>query len=386
MGSRNDPSANLFPRGLDCTIARDKVQNSIAFGRSDTVFITFYPDHVLPFLFPFYNPCMLEGGNSWILEIVLSSPEIRKVIMCQSSYFFTLSRGTAQGGGEQWGTLLTQTREPFDVMRQALHVIQNSNIREHIPGSVRILRSIISNFNAVMLQLGPSSWVLLLQSLPVPSAEQIAFCFSSTFLFDDIITSTILQGNPTLYAYHCSLLRSTEDTEPLINFEALVSCHNWVLLGISEIAVLDAWKQRSKKVGNLNMIEFVNRATAIKTALETSLSQLVANTLSSTTGFDGLLDVSSSPLGQRGEILTKQVTLVTRVWAHAALLYLCVVVSGWQPVSVDIRYHVNCIVQTLTEKLQHASVFGTVRKALEIMEGSSRTAPFVFPSSVLSSA
>jgi hypothetical protein len=94
---------------------------------------------------------------------------------------------------------------------------------------------------------------------------------------------------------------------------------------------------------------------------------------------------------------------VTRVWAHAALLYLSVVVSGWQPSNAEVRSNVGWIIELLTSEisppetlrtmawpfcvagclaeaaqerqframvnaLQPPSVFGTVRKALAIME------------------
>ena len=98
-----------------------------------------------------------------------------------------------------------------------------------------------------------------------------------------------------------------------------------------------------------------------------------------------------------------QSSLVTRVWNHAALLYLHLVVSGWQPASNDVRHHVSQIIDLITNQisppallrtmvwpfciagclaeptheahlretvatLQPPSIFGTLRKALEIME------------------
>lgn len=115
-----------------------------------------------------------------------------------------------------------------------------------------------------------------------------------------------------------------------------------------------------------------------------------------------LLDLFTN-LGQQPNNHVGENTLVTRVWAHAALIYLSVVVSGWQPASDNVRYHVRQIIVLLTnhltepallrtmvwpfcvagcladqgqecqfrrlsEALQPPSLFGTVRKALEIME------------------
>jgi hypothetical protein len=117
-----------------------------------------------------------------------------------------------------------------------------------------------------------------------------------------------------------------------------------------------------------------------------------------------LLDVFTADYYQQLKTPASQSHLVTRIWAHAALVYLFVVVSGWQPASVDVQYHVGRIIELLThqisppallrtmvwpfcvagclaepaqeallrgmvKELQPPSVFGTVRKALEIMEG-----------------
>jgi hypothetical protein len=332
------------------------------------------------------------------------------------------------------------------VLRQSLQVINSSDIVEHLHGAVRIMASIIqvqrfeiavlsfdncqthlnaalalfkqildssdvvelvgpnSSFNTVINRLGPSSWILPARCVQVPSAEQAAFRFSSTLLIlDDIIASTVLQEQPRLYEYHHSLLGNVEGTEPPINLEAAIGCQNWVLLQISEIAVLDAWKQRCKRAGNLDVVELVRRATAIKDSLEAHLTQLQNDPVIISKEGSSLLDIFTADYYQESKTPASQNSLVTRVWAHAALLYLFVVVSGWQPASIDVRYQVGRIIELWTaqitppallrtmvwpfcvagclaespqetllrgmaEALQPPSVFGTVHKALEIME------------------
>ena len=116
-----------------------------------------------------------------------------------------------------------------------------------------------------------------------------------------------------------------------------------------------------------------------------------------------MLDIFTADYGQRSKLPSSQVSLVTRVWAYAALIYTSVVVSGWQPASVDVCYHVGRVIELLAnqtsppelirtmvwpfcmtdclaepaqephlrrmvEALQPPSIFGTARKALKIME------------------
>lgn len=431
-------------RGADCT--RDS-REDIPFGRSDTVLIMFYLEHLLPFMFPFYRPSPLQGGRAWILEMMISSPVVRQATLCQSSYFFSLARGT-DSRDAVWQTVLTQTGDAFGVLRQSLQVIGGTNIAEHLHGAVRILTSIIQlqrfeitvldidnfkahlsaalalfiqllnsprnldpagpreRFSAVISHLRPPSLTLPAE-LPIPSAEQAAFLFSSTLLiFDDIIASTVLREHPRLYEFHQSLLGTTVDgTDPPINLEAVVGCQNWALLQISEIAVLDAWKQQSKRAGSLNVMELVHRATAVKEVLESHLARLDVDPSILSPEASSLLDVLTADYRhfQQYKESTSQTSLVTRVWAHAALVYLFVVVSGWQPASADVRYHVGRIIELLTggilppallrtmvwpfcvaaclaepaqeaglrclvDALQPPSVFGRIHKALAIAE------------------
>ncbi|KAK9234739.1 fungal-specific transcription factor domain-containing protein [Lipomyces kononenkoae] len=436
------PEASTIQRGAGCPLTS---KEAVAFGRSDTILLMFYLEHLLPFLFPFYRPSLLQGGRAWILEMMISSPVVRRATLCQSSYFFRLARGTANRD-VVWETVLTQTRDAFEVLRQALEVIDGSGITEHLHGAVRIMAGIMqvqrfeiavlnfnncqahlnaalalfrqlldspgaveptapsSSFNAVISRLGPSSCVLPAPCVQVPSAEQAAFRFSSALLiFDDIIASTVLQEQPRLYDYHRSLLGNIDRTDPPINLEAALGCQNWALLQIGEIAVLDAWKQRRKRAGNLDVMELVHRATAIKDSLESHLTRLETDPVINSKAGSSMLDTFMEDYCQQSKTPASQSSLVTRVWAHAALVYLFVVVSGWQPASVDVRYHVGRIVELLTrqisppallrttvwpfcvagclaepaqeahlrgmvEALQPPSVFGTVRKALEIME------------------
>jgi len=426
--------------GVGCTLLADKEgRKGTEFEQSDTVLLMFYLEQLLPFLFPFYRPSLLQGGRTWILEMMISSPVVRKATLCQSSYFFSLAQRTTNND-ILWESVLLQTKDTCQILRQALQVINESNIREHLHGAVRIMASIIqvqrfeiavrsfgncyshlnaalalftqlvnnsgpnSGFNTVMSRLGPPSGLLPAQLFQVPSAEQAAFRFSSTLLIlDDIIASTALQEQPTLYNYNRNLLGDVNDTDPLINLEAVVGCQNWALVQISEIAALDAWKQSCKKAGSLDIMELVRRATIIKDLLEAGLKLLVRDPVDRIKDGSNILDVFTTDYAKDSKATTGQSSLATKVWAHAASLYLFVVVSGWQPASSEVRFHVGRIIELLTcqisppailrtmvwpfcvagclaepeqevhframvEALQPPNVFGAAYKALEIME------------------
>ncbi|KAL6351974.1 hypothetical protein LRP88_14786 [Fusarium phalaenopsidis] len=327
------------------------------------------------------------------------------------------------------------------MLGKSLQAIQGSNIMEHVHGAIRILAGIMqlqryetsllsfdncqahlngavalfkqlldnagssdsrSSFSAVISRLGPSSQIA--ERLEVPSAEQSAFRFSSALLlFEDIVASTVLQQKPKLYEYHQSLLDDGDQAGPAVDLETVVGCQNCVLVQMGEIASLDAWKQDCKRAGSLDMMEMVRIAKAIKTSLETRLAGLEANESKGTDKRQKQFNVITGYDEQQSKTRAAQSSLVTKVWAHGALIYLSVVVSSWQPASVDIRHNVEGILKlvespalprallrtmvwpfcvagclaeptqerrfrAIVEELRPPSVFGTVCKALEIME------------------
>ncbi|KAI1472655.1 fungal-specific transcription factor domain-containing protein [Daldinia caldariorum] len=442
---RPDASTLHLQRGSDCTFLDKQDRSGVTLGRRCAVHITFYLENLFPFLFPFYCPSPLEGGRSWILEMIISSPVVKQALLCQCSYFFSLAQENANHHAI-WETVLAQTEGAFGILRQSLQVIGGSSIAEHLHGAARIMASIVqmqrfeiailcfdnyqahlnaglalfkqllesvdavesegfgSRFNAVVNHLGPPTWISAAQDVKVQSAEQAAFRFSSALLiFDDIIASTVLQDQPRLYEHHRCLLGDINGTGPVINLETVVGCQNWVLLQIGEISALNSWKKQCKIAGNLDVIELVRRATAIKGCLEAHIIRLESESPALPQSGTSLLDSFNINTFQQSKLPAGQSRLTTRVWAHATLLYFIIVVSGWQPGSIEVRYHVGRVLDLLTHQispaallrtmawpfcvagclaqpeqeahfrtmaaaLQPPSVFGTIRKALEIME------------------
>ena len=125
-------------RGHACAASK----GNVLVERSDTLLVLFYLESVFPFLYPFYDPPIFEGGKFWILEMMIHRPVVRQAILCQSSYFFSL----AQSAGNKirlWDDVLLQTRDAFEVLRSALAMIGNSDVADHLSGTVRVLTSIV---------------------------------------------------------------------------------------------------------------------------------------------------------------------------------------------------------------------------------------------------
>jgi hypothetical protein len=231
-----DSSRELSDAQQECMslrrLTRDGNGNDVPFRRSDYILFTFYLENLLPLLFPFYRPTVLQGGRAWILELMLSGPVMRQATLCQSSYFFSMVH-TNPGRLGLCELVSSRNSDAFGMLRKSLQYIGSSDITEHLHGAARILVSIMQlqrfeiavmrfdncqshlnaavalferlletvgaaetsgprlAFEAVLHHLGPSTHSLPTGSFEIPSAEQAAFSFSSTILiFDDIIAST----------------------------------------------------------------------------------------------------------------------------------------------------------------------------------------------------
>ncbi|MCJ1330679.1 hypothetical protein MMC10_007364 [Thelotrema lepadinum] len=380
MESSSQPSMHWLQQEHDS----QEAQESRAFKGSDAVLSLFYLEKVLPFLFPFYNPSLLQGGKAWILEMIMRRPAVRQAILCQS-FYFSLACGTAVGDAN-WEEVLTQAKSAYCTLQESLRMINNLDIRENLGCAVRVMASIMqvhrfeitilsfgnwqthlnavvdlfkqlldsdSGFNATMNRLGPPV-VLSVQNARLPNTEQAAFRFSSALvIFDDIVASTTVQKQPRLYNHHRSLLcNDIEAVDPPVNIESVFGVKTWVLLQIGEIATLDAWKSECRRAGNLDVMKLVHRATAIKELLIIHLTELENKPTDEV--------ISSLDNFTPSNLRPSDKYLITRVWAHAALLYLFIVTSGWQPANDDVRYHVSRIAELLSYQVAPAALLRTV--------------------------
>jgi hypothetical protein len=415
----------------------------------DRRLMMFYFDHFFPFLFPFYKPRLLEGGRGWIMELVIDNQAMWHTTLCLSTYFVSVALDGAILGHSvcktiAWEKLLEQMGVSFMVLQRNLQEVASSNAQDLIVNTSRIMGSIIllqrfeisvgnfencqthlgaaielfrqvfratedvtkdhelPTFYRVLSHMGRPLWTIRSQQGRAWASDQAAFRFYSALLIvDDIVGSTCMEKPPGLLEYHARLLTSdgNPDERPPLNLEDFIGCENWVMLQMGEISALDTWKRSMKTAGQLDMMELVARASTIKQALIGNLARLDMAAHTPQTNWLGLFTFYNDQLPTMPGGCT---AFVTRVWAHAALLYLSVVVSGWQPASAGIRQNVvqtltlleqmpspellrtmvwpfcmvgclaqpgeECRFRAMADALVPHRLFGAARKALEIME------------------
>lgn len=173
-------------------------------------------------------------------------------------------------------------------------------------------------------------------------ASQTAFrFFSGAVIAADIISSTALGQLPRLGTHHGRVLGTRE--KPHLNLKHILGCENWIFLSIADIVELDLWKKRAKKSGSFSLMDLVQRASKITQDLDNGLAGFSGSqNYQDACGKDGIFSMFNA----HGEKPFDD-TIITRIWANAARLYLRVVLSGWQPGSSEIREIVSKNVELL---------------------------------------
>jgi len=387
----------------------------------DRGLVVCYLDFYFPFLFPFYQPSMLDRGRAWVVDFITDSQAMEQTTLSLSSYFFSLALDMTNETAHKscrkvaWEKLLSKIHGTFGLLRDELQSLTMGDISEHLPRAVQIMGCILllqrfetaifsfdnceahlnaaielfkhvlegseaaaacdpsgwpSRFASVMRQLrghGPP-WLRQFPTFQAPSSEQMAFrFFSALLLVDDIIASTALGEEPKLYQFHDSILGNgqwqtwkDEQAPYTIQLESIMGCQNWAMVAVARISALDAWKKRQKAAGDLDVMELALRAAGIKSVLVASLTRIEVSPPAVPAETNESVWGIFTPSNGQASAMADQSLLATRIWAHAAILYLSVVVSGWQPSSSEVRHHVACIVELLSQRILSWAVLRTI--------------------------
>ncbi|KAH8197249.1 hypothetical protein TruAng_008571 [Truncatella angustata] len=352
---------------------------------SDVGLVIAYLDYVVPLLFPFYQPPISAGGRAWLLaeivrsdafrlhtnaltshllSVIPSRPEI--MMPCFQLYSLENTQSQRSMAVEHLQDELEdlKRRGAHDNLRRSTSAI-NSITRlidiERVLAKEDVwqvhLRAVLGVLDDILRQparFEVSTWLMVLGQLSQPphstehqtwSAPRASFRFSAANLVVcDILASTSLEQPPVLINHYRNLLhhddRSNADTSTL-QLSDINGCQNWAMQLLGETAALDAWKKEQRRASGAPYAEALHRRGAgIQARLQDGLARLVQSP-EECGGVMALDTVTArpAPLG----------SLVTRLWAHASLVYLHVVLHGWQPFKGEIRRAVSQGIDILDE-------------------------------------
>jgi hypothetical protein len=350
-----------------------------------------YLDHVFPFLFPFYQPPLIETGRQWLLGLLCQNEVSFHLAASLSAYFFALvpqrdnqdmhddckalvknrlveqmdlalssmqSTVSAINCHEPRSPLLDMVRVMEEVAQLLIvEVTVRSSLdwQVHLTPALVLFDEIFKNYGihdndpnlCVLLKALPTSMpVGTPHNKPLPNtADQSAFIFFVTLLlFIDIVASTSLGRSPSLMIYHKTLLSSESLAECPIKLEAVFGCQDWVLLAIVDTSSLCAWKRDARQNGNYSVVSLVDRARPISESLEVGLASIATHSQSPSSNASGLEGYYTR---HDKTIDHKVISNITRIWANAARIYLSVTLSGWQTNARDIQASVVEILSLL---------------------------------------
>ncbi|KAF5008519.1 hypothetical protein FDECE_5219 [Fusarium decemcellulare] len=432
---------------------RQEDSSSSTGASTEVHFIMIYLDYVFPHLFPFYRPPILAGGRGWVLDVLQSNKSVWHTAISLTSYFFSIVMANGEKQHEECTNRMVHQlqsqlemglRELQREMSAVNHTASAAGVRDKLLVLQAILQMLIfevstSNkdhwkmhldaavtmFQQILPQ--PELWGETLEALysyrwPPPemgirrpfSTNQAALrFFTANVLYIDVMSSITLEQAPRLQKYQsvvipgCRAHTSPEEVKisGSLFMEDYVGLQNWVVQIIGDIAALDAWKKDQKKTNSLSMAELVQRGKVMEDAIKGGLSVLEGDTALCAPYVDPILSRVADPAPSLNDSNSKQAPALAvnnTIWLQAALTYLHVVISGWQPSCPEIRASVSrmtmllmqlhndtclrtlvwpfCIAGCLSPpededkyramiaRMGPLSVFGTAGEAMEVME------------------
>ncbi|CAM1504395.1 Fc.00g019860.m01.CDS01 [Cosmosporella sp. VM-42] len=416
-------------------------------------FIMIYLDYVFPYFFPYYRPPILAGGRGWMLDVLQSNKSVWHTAISLSSYFFSIVLANGEKEHEECTNRMVHQLQ--GQLQQGLRELQKEMCAINLPGHrasakerLLVMQSILQMLIFEVATSNKENWrmhldaalAMFLQILPKPelwtetlhnlyslkwpppsigirrpfSTNQAALrFFTANIFYVDVMSSITLERTPRLHHYQADIIPgcstsgkgNAQSSGPLF-MEEFLGLQNWVIQILGDIAALDAWKKDQKKKGSLSMHELVQRGQVISEAIKGGLQMMEQEAQSrphQTKNSFYTMPLDPMPSLQLGRSEEHPALLVHNIiWLQAALTYIYVVISGWQPSSSEICYSVSRITEMLTqlpqdtclrslcwpfciagclspqededkyrammERMGPLQVFGTIKDAMEVME------------------
>ncbi|KAI1841556.1 hypothetical protein JX266_012209 [Neoarthrinium moseri] len=380
-GTTGGASARL-PKGSPTDNSFGTRDLSQDYDELDLVAVMRYMDTIFPQMFPYYCPPTYNGGRDWLLVQVLQSPTLLNITSCISLLFYSdmTQEQEERISNESMLRNATTRHELGRRVEKAIASLQSDILALSSPSDilpspqpsiktqdklysdarllgnaaltlfVRILHDYgtkVGNkeadrptFALVLERMArPSRQLSLIDGVSPMNTDQAAFRFYSTvLLINDILISSSLSRAPRLQDYHLDLLgmrnsssrksgASEQSGSPqtcTLDVEIIIGCQGWVLFWIGEALSLDVWKKDQVKQAQLDAMDLVDRANVIKNALEEGIRSLAVTSTSP----PNIMDLDET--GEQDRVLDQTIRL-TKTWADAALIFLSMAVSGWQP-------------------------------------------------------
>ncbi|KAI1756868.1 fungal-specific transcription factor domain-containing protein [Xylaria castorea] len=366
-------------------------------------FTMIYLDYVVPFLFPFYRPCLLESSRGWMLVLLMKNRALFHTALSLANLLYAVlldSMDGSHGACKRANMAELQAHQEIAIqaLQEDIRALNESGVANAFRECVSCMQSVVQLlefeiatacmtnwqfhhdaavvlFDQVMANhvttadgsatiATTTPWSSILERIGFPfrriplgtgrtvlTSDQSAFQFYTAYLlWIDIVAATANGEAPRLQKYHAELLRGDR---PKICLGEYVGCHSWAMLGIAEVAELAAWKREQQSKGSLSMIHLVRKVCPIRIRLQQKMETLefsVGDRASNI--YDPSAHHPVTPYAGFHEMVAESeaprspaVELHTRIWAQATITYIHVIASGLQPTLPEIQASVQATIQ-----------------------------------------
>lgn len=368
-------------------------------------FTMIYLDHVVPFLFPFYRPCLLQSSRGWMLVLLMKNRALFHTALSLANWLFAVVLDSMDGThGDckraNWMELQAHQQTAIQALQADIKALSERGVANAFREGIGCLQSVVQllEFEAAMANASSwpvhhdaavalfdelithhatatdragaptTPWASILDRIGGPyvriplgnsrqllTSDQSAYQFYTAYLlFIDVIAATTNGEVPRLQKHHPELLASDA---PAIHLGEYVGCYNWAILEIAEVARLAAWKRERQSSGSLSTIDLVKQLCVVRARLRDRMDALgpppcpgdrASNIYDPSahhpiTPYSGFHEMTA--LSQEEARGSPAMDLHTRIWAQATITYMFVVASGLQPTLPEIRESVETTIE-----------------------------------------
>ncbi|KAL2206910.1 hypothetical protein CC79DRAFT_1370305 [Sarocladium strictum] len=318
----------------------------------DSALLMQYLDHTFALQFPMYNPRFPDGGRGWLLTLLLHTAPLYHAALALGAYHRLLSnfvmappacRSAATfKHAHHFEQCLSNVQQAIREMTRfvsgsreleigtAMSVVQlvflemftnpNGNWRIHLDGAIemyeRAIKDHIDQADTTKLNLRVLRGELPVEDRLAAAISQVdaSRFVGGTVLWLDILASITAGSSPKLLSFHESAL----GPESSIFLEDIMGCKNIVMAQIGSIANLHAVRNDVSMQG----IAACANSVAVVQSIETELTAALANVPSNDSSF------ADNMLHGALEDSSRNIAVVTSLFAHAANIYLHLVLHG----------------------------------------------------------
>ncbi|KAL2751782.1 hypothetical protein ACRALDRAFT_1073110 [Sodiomyces alcalophilus JCM 7366] len=377
---------DLSPPVQSTSWSMAQISQSIFCAGAEDALLMHYLDHVFYSQFPFYRSHN-GRGRGWLLSILKRvEPAYYAALALSERDLASRLPGSSTGNDGSDGSSSSSSFVPpslagkrhYDLALQGLQSIVDdpSTWDEHtrLVRSLECLTTILLLLFWEILYGGKKNWQALLRTgssfisaivqsqnirsadrscvgelrcerTPYPGGAQSAIVFLlDSFISFDIISCASTRGPPFLDINHAQTLKNFDI--PMENFSG---CRSSVMGLISDVSLLDRWRNESQAASRLSIVDLAKRAGQIEERLRQELAEITRDMQ--------LTAAAESPKADTAGMHSAQ---ISQLFALAAIIYLHVVVSGAHPELPEIAQTVSEIVDALGKLIEDPRLLRSV--------------------------